>query len=349
MAIVRKAGYKAITKTFHESTPLKSKKAAEAWSHQTEANLTVGRTSAHIEVVKRTVGQLVAEYRRLHEPTLKAGSRSGFNVALDYLNAHIGGMKLANVTPATITELQNKALSEPAMRHNQKTAGSTRSTRTVRRYATIWGSAFRFATFQLKWLPVDSNPFMGLRRIKMDTKPPRYLSDQERAALLKETAKHADLHDAVMVSLLTGARQQEILGLRVKDVGLQSITIVSAKVEWTRELPVTEGCIAILHKRAEGKAAGDLLWPAHRSGSSKPLSLRKPFAEALKAAGITKFRWHDLRHSAASMLVQSNVSLQHVGQLLGHKQQQTTAIYAHLSNATLAATLGKLGNLMEGV
>jgi len=71
----------------------------------------------------------------------------------------------------------------------------------------------------------------------------------------------------------------------------------------------------------------------------QPFKFRKHWEQALKVAGIeakdTKeklgFRFHDMRHSAASFLVMDGCSLAEVGEVLGHKSPVTTARYAHIS------------------
>lgn len=55
------------------------------------------------------------------------------------------------------------------------------------------------------------------------------------------------------------------------------------------------------------------------------------FELALKAAGISNFRWHDIRHTFASWLVQDGVPLDRVSKLLGHKSLTMTMRYAHLA------------------
>src|SRR4029453_8408320 len=66
-------------------------------------------------------------------------------------------------------------------------------------------------------------------------------------------------------------------------------------------------------------------------GEGSLQSLRRPWLNVRKAAGLEDVRLHDLRHSFASVAVAGGLSLPVIGALLGHTQQQTTQRYAHLS------------------
>jgi site-specific recombinase XerD len=65
------------------------------------------------------------------------------------------------------------------------------------------------------------------------------------------------------------------------------------------------------------------------------VDVKKAWAQIIEAAGITGLRMHDLRHSYASMLVNSGLSLPVIGALLGHSQVSTTHRYAHLADDPL--------------
>ena len=69
---------------------------------------------------------------------------------------------------------------------------------------------------------------------------------------------------------------------------------------------------------------------------------------ALKKAGIENFRWHDLRHSAASYMVQNGVSLRIVGEILGHRDLSVTQRYAHLSPEHLRESIRGIDKKMFG-
>ena len=70
--------------------------------------------------------------------------------------------------------------------------------------------------------------------------------------------------------------------------------------------------------------------------------------KALENAGITNFRWHDLRHTAASWMVMGGASLKAVQEFLGHKSLKMTLRYAHLAPEYLAAEVSILDRFASG-
>jgi len=75
----------------------------------------------------------------------------------------------------------------------------------------------------------------------------------------------------------------------------------------------------------------DSLWIFSKKNGERFGNIRKAFEGAKKRAGITDFRFHDLRHTFASHLVMNGIDLKTVQELLGHKSFEMTLRYAHLS------------------
>ncbi|MBF0592624.1 MAG: site-specific integrase [Nitrospirae bacterium] len=131
----------------------------------------------------------------------------------------------------------------------------------------------------------------------------------------------------------TGARRSEIQSLQWSDIQGDGVVFGKTKTYKSRKVPISEGLrnIILEHGRGVGKIFN--LTPDRISHAMKTY---------LKKAGMGSFRLHDLRHTFASLLVQTGVGLRTVQELLGHTSYSTTLIYAHLSQQHLQNAIAKI-------
>jgi len=163
-------------------------------------------------------------------------------------------------------------------------------------------------------------------------------------------SRSPDLYLAVVLALSTGARQQEILGLKWKDVDLERKVAVlhETKNGERRVLPLAGVALEMLRERKqETSRSDDLIFPG-RTDKTQPVDLRTPFETALKKAQIEDFRWHDLRHSAASYLAMNGASLAEIAEILGHKTLAMVKRYAHLSEQHTASVVERMNERIFG-
>jgi integrase len=83
-----------------------------------------------------------------------------------------------------------------------------------------------------------------------------------------------------------------------------------------------------------------------RRDGRAPVDLRYAFRKALCEADVTDFRWHDLRHSAASYLAMTGASALEIAEVLGHKTLQMVSRYTHLSDAHTAGVVRRMNEAM---
>jgi len=171
----------------------------------------------------------------------------------------------------------------------------------------------------------------------------RYLTEDEEKRLIHalDRSKNEVLKDIVLFALHTGLRLGEILNLKWENVNLKNKIVVlfpeQTKSKRRHILPLNEVAFKVLEKRSRCRVQG-CPYVFHKEGE-KIGSIRKAFRNALRRAKIEDFRFHDLRHTFASRLVQKNVDLYIVKELLNHSDIRTTQRYAHL----------KLDNLKKAV
>jgi integrase len=190
----------------------------------------------------------------------------------------------------------------------------------------------------LQWKWISSNPVEGVIKYQ-EHKRTRWLSDQEVQQLyvVLDIYHNQDVANAIRLLLLTGSRRNEVLGATWDqfdlEKGVWTKPAHSTKQKKMEHLPLSLAALNILQEMQE-TAQDTYLFPGKVSG--RPLTdIKKAWATISKRAGLVDVHLHDLRHTHASHLVSSGLSLSIVGKLLGHTQASTTQRYAHLADAPL--------------
>jgi integrase len=155
----------------------------------------------------------------------------------------------------------------------------------------------------------------------------RYLSPEEAQRLLKAAAPH--LKPAIEFSLLTGVRLSNCARLDWSQIDMQRREIVLRIKSRSpggkpHVIPMSEP-VTVLLANLGPKDSGPVFTYKGRAVKK----WQTAWEGALRRAGIKDLRWHDLRHTAASWLVQAGVELDVVKDVLGHESIQTTLRYAH--------------------
>jgi integrase len=176
------------------------------------------------------------------------------------------------------------------------------------------------------------HPCRGIERHPEGQGRTRFLSEDERTRLLAACrgARWPKMYALVLLGLTTGARKGELLGLHWQDVDFAQalLHIPTTKNGDPKALPLTPAAREEL-QRLQG-APTKLVFESTRS-PGQPFGFEPEWKELLKACGIRNFRFHDLRHSCASMLAANGATLLEIGDLLGHRQVSMTKRYSHLA------------------
>jgi integrase len=149
----------------------------------------------------------------------------------------------------------------------------------------------------------------------------------------------------VRLALQTGLRFGELTGLRWHDVDLTrrivTVVAVNAKSGKTRHVPLNDGAVRILKTwRTSDVTPTGYVFPG--AAGERLIDVKTAWMPLLRVAGVTGFRFHDLRHTFASRLVMAGVDLNTVRELLGHADLKMTLRYAHLAPDHKAAAVAKL-------
>lgn len=267
--------------------------------------------------------------------TYKRSWRSDVSLLNNHLLPALGTFRLDNIKPLDLQRIIN------IRRQMGKAPG------TCDRIVILTRYIFNLA---IKWkVPgVKENPAKAVDLLKVDNRRERCLHQDEVRRLFEalRCSEHPMLPYIIPMLLLTGARKREVLDARWEDFDFDNRLwrIPVTKIGRPRTVPISDGVIELL-KSVPRAGNSDYVFPNPDTG--RPYVATHNAWHALRVrAGLSDVRLHDLRHSFASILVNSGRSLYEVQHLLGHTQIKTTERYAHLQQATLMSAANVVTNVV---
>ena len=330
LAQVRCSPYKPVSRMFVD------RPAAVAWAEALEASLRSARRAGGVrgDAGRLTVRQLVDEYRV--DPSF-AGLRSSPD-RLDQLLwfvARIGNERVVDLGVIRLRQLRSELV-------------ASRSPATANRYLAAMRACWNWGILA-GLVPGDRG---WPRRLMLREGGPRqrFLSVEElRRLLLVAYAIDVRLWGVVQLAVLTGLRQGELLRLRVGDLDLarRSLVVLVSKTDRPRAVHLPGPALSVAQVLVGDRPAGAPLLALEDGSPWRPGQLVHAWKRARAAAGLGGFRFHDLRHTAASWLAQNGASLVEVGAVLGHRSPAVTARYAHLVAGRAVTGHAELGELVE--
>ena len=333
---VRLRGYPVQTATFERKTD------AKLWAQQIESAIREGRHFKTTESKKHTLTDLVDRYLRDIIP-YKPKNAKNLTAQLIWWKQQLGDYVLADVTSALIGEYRDKLLKSPTPK------GSLRSPSTVVRYLSALSHAFTLAVKEWGWL--EDSPMRKVTKPKQPRGRVRFLDEEERRCLLLscKESPNSYLYPVVVLALSSGMRQAEIMNLKWSDIDLQKGRIILQQTKNGERRAVHLAGLALQLLRDLEKIRRidtNLIFPS--KSLKQPVDLRFPWEKALKAAEIEDFRFHDLRHCAASYLAMNGASLAEIAEVLGHKTLSMVKRYAHLSESHTAGVISSMNEKIFG-
>lgn len=336
---IRLAGFPPQSANFRRKTD------AQQWAVKTEAALRDGRHFPQREAKRRTLAQLadrwLAQVER-ERPHAIAKQR----VLLAWWKDQLGDYALAHIGPERIAEKRDALLAENI---GTKDEPRHRAPATAKRYLAALSKAFSMAVREYHWLA--ENPVARVSKPSEPAGRVRYLSDKELERLIEacRASKLKELELIVLLAITTGMRRGEILGLRWPDVDMRrhQAVLLKTKNRERRAVPLVPRVLPLLAEHAKVRRLDtDFVFPL--LGKDKPLDLAHWFEQALARAKIEDFRFHDLRHTAASYLAMSGATIPEIAAVLGHKTLAMVKRYAHLSDAHTGAVVERMAEKFLG-
>lgn len=319
---------------------------AKKWAAATESAIREGRYFRTAESRKHTFADLVDRYIKSVLPKKSPKAQVNQKQQLLWWKEQLGYHTLSDVSPALISEHRD------ALYNEELPGDKTRSAATVNRYLAVLSHAFNIAINEWGW--IEDSPLRKVAKIKEPRGRTRFLDDDERKRLLDacKVSDNPHIYLIVVLALSTGMRKGEILSLTWSQVDLKQgrITLYETKNKEIRVVPLVGHAMDLLKAHNKVRPIDtDLLFPsADPTKRDRPEVMQKPWRRVIKEAGIENFRFHDLRHSAASYLAMNGATLAEIADVLGHKTLQMVKRYAHLSEAHTSKVVSKMNEKIFG-
>lgn len=175
-------------------------------------------------------------------------------------------------------------------------------------------------------------------KIRVNNQRTRILSQSEESRLLERLTlnKNPDDYDLVVLLLDTAARLNEIQQLRWESIDLKNgeINLWRTKTNTESILKLTDRSLEILKRRQTTTKHSELVFPSKKGGLRR--TTPKSIQNVYKEIGLDGFCTHSIRHTTASKLVKSGMSLFAVSKLLGHSNISMSQRYSHLEQQAIA-------------
>ncbi|TAK14481.1 MAG: site-specific integrase [Anaerolineae bacterium] len=331
LAQVRIQG-KRISKNFE------TQKECRNWVKQMQAQIETGLSW---ESVKLTLGEYLNRWLKDIEGSVRPKTRFQYiGIVNNHLIPQLGKIKLGDLQPHQVQQLYN-SLREQG--HSQ---------RNVQLIHSVLHRALKVASKQGL---IGRNPASAVALPKISTKEMKVLDDNQARQMMIAAAGHR--YEALLhLAVTTGMRMGELLGLKWTDLDWASgILTVHRQVQrlpgkgfvfpepktkaGRRMIELGPNTIRLLgehrnqqeleSKRPSWQENG-LIFPSNKGTPADQRNLNRIFKELLKHAGLPEIRFHDLRHTAATLMLLNGIPLMVVSRRLGHSKPSVTLdIYGH--------------------
>ncbi len=294
---------------------------------------------------------------------VRPSSHQTYRGYLDHhIKPYIGNIPLTKLSSLDLQRLYKKLLSDGRVdRIESKKQPKGLSAKTVRNIHQIISSALKLAVEQKL---IARNPAEGCALPKVERKEMQTLPVEQLTSFLRE-AKESGVYEMYYIDLATGLRRGELLGLKWSDIDLEKgdlrvqrqIGRIDGKIiemplktkNAYRTLPLSTEAIDVLMQQRIKTGNSEWVFPSPTGGPMSPDSVLHMLHRVLKRAGLPKVRFHDLRHTFATLALQNGVDIKTVSGMLGHFSAGFTLdTYAHVTTSAKREAAKTMGNILSG-
>ncbi len=297
----------------------------------------------------------LAEYK---DGTIRPGTLESYrNYIENYIKPQLGGKQVSLITTQDVQRMYRRLKNGGRVREDAE--GSKRlSDSTVRHIHTMLHGAMK-AAVQAHIIP--KNPTENATAPKSNYKPMQVLSEQELDTFLQAVQKDDIWRDFFYTELMTGLRRGEICALMWRDFDAKAGTLGISRTlhskgqgiyalgdtktsQGNRTIILPESVAALLRAR---KKASISQWifpqPASPELPMNPGTAYRRLKTLLEEAGLPSIRFHDLRHTFATLALQNGMDVKTLSAMLGHVSAATTLdIYTHSTSDMQHAAARKI-------
>ena len=297
----------------------------------------------------------LAEYK---DGTIRPGTLEGYrNYIENYIKPQLGGKQVSLITTQDVQRMYRRLKSGGRVREDAE--GSKRlSDSTVRHIHTMLHGAMK-AAVQAHIIP--QNPTENATAPKSNYKPMQVLNEQELDTFLQAVQKDDIWRDFFYTELMTGLRRGEICALMWRDFDAKAGTLGISRTlhskgqgvyalgdtktsQGNRTIILPESVAALLRARKKNSIS-QWIFPQPTSPElpMNPGTAYRRLKTLLEEAGLLSIRFHDLRHTFATLTLQNGMDVKTLSAMLGHVSAATTLdIYTHSTSDMQHAAARKI-------
>ena len=279
----------------------------------------------------------------------------------NHIRPNIGDIPLEKLTSLDLQKFYKKLLTTGRVdRVEAKGQPKGLSAKTVRNIHQILSSALKLAQEQRLIL---TNPAEGCALPRVEHQEMKTLTTVQLASFFRE-ARESGVFELYYLELATGLRRGELLGLKWEDVDLdrgdlrvrRQVSRINGEVVEAplktknayRILPLAEDTVSVLKEQRRKVGNSPWVFPSPNGGPISPDSVLHMLHRVLKRAGLPKVRFHDLRHTFATLALQNGVDVKTVSGMLGHFSAGFTLdTYAHITSAAQRQAAQTMGSVLS--
>ena len=279
----------------------------------------------------------------------------------NHIRSNIGDVPLEKLTSLDLQKFYKKLLTQGRVeRLEAKGQPKGLSAKTVRNIHQILSSALKLAQEQRLIL---TNPAEGCALPRVQHQEMKTLTTVQLASFFRE-ARESGVFELYYLKLATGLRRGELLRLKWEDIDLErgdlrvrrqvsriNGYVVEAPLKTKnayRTLPLAEDTVSVLKEQRRKVGNSPWVLPSPNGGPISPDSVLHMLHRVLKRAGLPKVRFHDLRHTFATLALQNGVDIKTVSGMLGHFSAGFTLdTYAHITSAAQRQAAQTMGSVLS--